>query len=334
MMDRRAFIGRFTGSLLAVPLPAYAQQARRVWSIGYLGNTPVTGPANAGIWEAFRKALQERGYIEGRNVVFEQRFADGKADRFPTLAAELVRLKVDVMVVTNSAAANAAKAATTSIPIVVAGASDPVGAGLVASLAQPGGNITGIADYQSDLVPKRIELLKTAVPKAARVVSLGGNFGTFDAAKYAALASEQAAAAQTLGVTLVRVEINAPSDFKNVTAAIIREHPDALLVRPNPITFVLRRELAEFATAQRLPSIANNREHAVAGILMSYGPNATEIFRNAAVYVDKILKGGKPADLPIEQPTKLEFIVNLKTAKALGLTIPQSLLLRADEVIR
>jgi len=302
-----------------------------MWRVGFLGNAPVTDPAAARIYEAFRLALQERGYVEERNLVIERRFAEGRDERFPLLAAELVRLHLDVIVTTRGPAAEAAKAATSTIPIVMAGFSDPVGRGLVSSLAHPGGNITGIANLQVDLYSKRVELLKLAVPKIARVVSIGNQTSL---GKIAAGRKEQEADAKSMGVSLVRIELKAPSEWPSVTDAIIRERPDALVLSPAPINFNLRREIAEFATLQRLPTIGANRDQVVAGILMSYGTDNDDVVRHAAVYVDKILKGSKPGDLPIEQPTKFKLVINMKAAKTIGLTIPQSLLLRADEVIQ
>ena len=250
------------------------------------------------------------------------------------MPADLVRLNVDVIVVISAPGAKAAKEASATIPIVMAGTSDPVGAGLEASLARPGGTITGISDYQLDLIPKRIELLRAAAPKVVRVANLFGNFGGFGAEKLAALASERDAAAKAMGMSLLQIQMNTPQDFDSATAAVVRERPDALLLSPNPTNFVLRWELAEFAARQRLPTMAARREEAFAGMLMSYGPSNLDIWRASAVYVDKIFKGAKPGDLPIEQPTKFELVINLKTAKTLGLTIPQSLLLRPDEVIQ
>jgi len=331
-MDRRTFIVTLAGVMLAATRDdAYAQQTTGMWRIGFLGNAAASDPAAARIYEAFRLALQERGYVEGKNLVVERRFAEGRDERFPALAAELARLKLDVIVTTTGPGTEAAKAATATIPIVMTGISDPVGRGLVPSLARPGGNITGIANLQIDLYSKRVDLLKSAVPKISRVVSVGN---TASLGKIAVSRKEQEADAKAMGVTLVGIELNAPSEWPSVTDAIIREHPDALVLSPAPINFNLRREIAEFATVQRLPTIGANRDQVVAGILMSYGPGNDDVFRHAAVYVDKIFKGAKPGDLPIEQPTKFELVINLKTAKALGLTIPQSLLLRADEVIQ
>jgi putative ABC transport system substrate-binding protein len=330
-MDRRTFVVTLAGVLLAETRDdAEAQQTAGMWRIGLLGNVPITDPAAARIYEAFRLALQERGYVEGKNLVVERRFAQGRDERFPALAAELVRLKPDVIVTTTGPGTEAAKAATSTIPIVIAGISDPIGRGLVTSLAHPGGNITGIANLQLDLYSKRVELLKSAIPMVARVVSIGN---TASLGKIAANQKEQEADAKAMGVTLVRIELNAPSEWPRVTAAIIHERPDALVLSPAPINFNLRREIAEFATVQRLPAIGANRDQVVAGILMSYGSDSDDVIREAAAYVDKILKGARPGDLPIEQPTKFRLVINMKAAKALGLTIPQSLLMRADEVI-
>jgi putative tryptophan/tyrosine transport system substrate-binding protein len=332
MIERRTFIAILAAMLLVGTRDtAYAQQTPGMWRIGLLGNAPVTDPAAARIYEAFKLALQERGYVEGRNVVIERRFAEGRDERLPALAAELVRLKVDVIVTTTGPASEAAKAATSTTPIVLAGISDPVGRGLVTSLARPGGNITGIANLQLDLYSKRVELLKAAVPKVVRVVSIGN---TASLGKLAAGRKEQEADAKAVGVTLVRVDLNTPTEWPRVTEAIVRERPDALILSPAPINFNLRREIAEFARVERLPTIGTNRDQVVAGILMSYGIDIDDNYRHAAVYVDKIFKGAKPSDLPIEQPTKFMFVINMKAAKALGLTIPNSLLLRADELIQ
>lgn len=334
MMDRRTFIGSTVTLVTTASLAASAKPAGKVWRIGYIGTSPLTYPEQARIWDAFLETLRDFGYIEGKNLAFEMRYSEGNIERFPALAAELSRLNVDVIVVGSGPGARAAKEATTRIPIVMTGASDPVGAGLVASLGRPGGNLTGIADYQVDLIPKRLELLKTVAPKVTRVANLFGNFGGFDAAKLAALDTEQDAAAQALGVTLLRFQMNTPQDFDTTTAAVVRENLDALLLSPNPTNFVLRHELAAFALKQRLPAMAARREEVLAGTLMSYGPNLADIYRSVAIYINKIFKGSRPADLPVEQPTKFELVINMKTAKALGLTIPQSLLLRADEVIQ
>jgi len=235
--------------------------------------------------------------------------------------------------VTVGPASAAAKAATTRIPIVMSGTSDPVGRGLVASLARPGGNITGIANLHLELNAKRIEMLKSAVPRIARVVSVT-NYTGWDRAKLDSAFAEQDAAVGHIGVTVRRIEIDKPEEFESVSTAIAREKPDGLLLTPVPLTYRLRREFAALALAQRLPTVGWHREQAEAGILMTYGPNNDDIYRLAAIYVDKVLKGASPADLPVERPTKFELGVNMKTAKAIGLAIPQSLLLRADEIIQ
>lgn len=314
---------------------AAAPQGEKVWRIGYLGSAPTTESDAARYWAAFQQELRDRGYVEGKNLVIEQRFVEGKAERYPTMAAELVRLNVDVIVAASVAGAQAAKDATATIPIVMVNVSDPVGRGLVRNLAHPGGNVTGVANDDVDLVPKHLELLKSAVPMATHVAILTClKCGTQGAAYVDALRRDWAAAAQNLGLTLLYVDIDAPSDFVDATAATIRARPDAIVLRSTPITFILRRELGDFAMRQHLPMVAQLRENVIAGGLMSYGTSLPDQFRNGAIYVDKILKGAKPSELPVEQPTKLELVINLKTAKALGITIPPSLLTRADEVIR
>jgi putative tryptophan/tyrosine transport system substrate-binding protein len=334
-MDRRTFIVALAGILLAATRDkADAQQAPRMWRIGILANSPITDPAVVRIFEAFFMTLGDRGYIEGKNLVVDRRSADGRDERFPALAAELVGLEPDVIVVAGSGPATmAVKALTSTIPIVMAGVGDPVGRGLVASLAHPGGNITGISNLQLDLISKRVELLKSAIPQIARVVLVSNPAG-IEPVHLAAIRKEQDAAMKSLGVILVRIELNTPSDWPSVAQTIVRDRPDALALAPTVINFNLRREIAEFANAQRLPTIGFNRDQAVAGFLMSYGSEADDLYRHVAVYVDKILKGAKPADLPVEQPTKFELVINMKTAKAVGVTIPPSLLLRADTVIQ
>jgi ABC-type uncharacterized transport system substrate-binding protein len=332
-MERRTFLAGAGAVLLAAPLAVEAQQAKKVWRIGYLSHLPLSDPVAAHFFAVFQQALQERGYVDGSNVVFERRFSEGKEERYPVLAAELVRLNVDVLDTTNGSAISAAKGATATIPIVTIG-SDPIGRGLVNSLANPGGNITGIATYSLDLTLKRLEMLRVAVPTATRVVVLGDFGGGWEPARLAAIMKQNDAAAKAAGVTLLRVELTASTPFDRATDAIARRSPDALLLSVTTTNFVLRRDIAEFAAKRRLPSMASRREEAVSGILMTYGPSLDEILRGAASFVDKILQGAKPADLPVEQPTKFELVINLKTAKALGLTIPPSLLGRADEVIQ
>jgi putative ABC transport system substrate-binding protein len=333
-MDRRTFVVALAGVLLVETRDnAGPQQAARMWRIGILVNSPITDPAVVRIFEAFFMTLGDRGYIEGKNLVVDRRFADGRDERFPALAAELVRLEPDVIVAGSGPATLAVKALTSTIPIVMAGVGDPVGRGLVRSLARPGGNITGISNLQLDLISKRVELLKSAIPQIARVVLIS-NAGGIEPALLATIRKEQDAAAKSLGVTLVRVELNTPPEWPGMAETIGRDRPDALALAPTVINFNLRREIAEFANAQRLPTVGANRDQAVAGFLISYGSGADDLYRHVAVYVDKILKGAKPGDLPIEQPTTFKLVINLKTAKTIGVTIPQSLLLRADEVIQ
>ena len=334
MINRRTFLETAAGGFLANASRASAQPATKHWRIGIIGNSPPsTSPEQTRLWEVFLEALRSRGYIEGTNITIERRYHQGKIERFPQLAAELIEAKVDVLLVGSGPGVRAAKEATATIPIVMAGASDPVGAGLVASLSRPGGNITGIADYQADLIPKRLELLKAAVPSVGRVAFIFGNFGGFDAAKLAALDREQDAAAQALGITLARVQMNTPEEFEKVTSVVLSERPDAVLLNPNPPNFLKRSDWAEFARQQRLPSMAGNREHVLAGIMISYGVDNADIFRTLARFVDRILRGANPRDLPVEQPTKFDLVINVETAKALGLTIPPTILAQAAEVI-
>ena len=315
---------------IAVPVAAVAQQPGKVYRIGILAYSSATSPGARDL-AVFRQSLRDLGYAEGVNFIIDRRNAEGKVETYRDLAAELLRLKVDVIMMSNNAAARAAKEATGTVPIVMTGISDPVELGLVASLARPGGNVTGLSGFTDDLIPKRLELLKDAVPRAARVVMLRcTRCGAFSAETRAALWSKQAAAARKLGIALISVEINVPEDFANATATIVRERPDALLLANTPPNLLLRHQLVEFAITHKLPTVAGSAHY---GALMSYGPNSSDMYRKVASYVDKIFKGAKPADLPVEQPTKLELVINRKTARAIGLAIPQSVLLRADEVI-
>jgi putative ABC transport system substrate-binding protein len=277
-------------------------------------------------------ALRELGYIEGQNIAIEYRYAEGKPDRFPELAAELVRLKVDIILAQVAGLIRAAKNATKTIPIVMAGSpNDPVEAGLIESLARPGGNVTGLTHISRELGGKRLELLKEAVPKLARVAVLyepaisGPAFEVKDVLPVAARA---------LGLTVRHWEVRAAGDFDRVFAALNKERPDGFYSVGGPLMIINRKRIVGFALKSRLPSIYTNRESVDAGGLMSYGADEAESYRRVAYYVDRILKGAKSADLPVEQPTKFEFVINLKTAKQIGLTIPQSLLYRADRVIK
>ena len=322
-MNRRNFCRSLSGACVIAVAAVQAQAPRRMWRIGYLGSTPP-------LPQAFQQAMERLGYVNGATAIFEARFSEGHEERYPALLAELVHLDIDVLLASGPAMA-AVKAAATRVPIVMYGASDPVGRGLVASLARPGGNITGIANLQLELNAKRIEILKSAVPRIARVVSVT-NYAGWDRAKLDSAFAEQDAAVGHIGVTVRRIEIDKPEEFESVAAAIAREKPDGLLLTPVPLTYRLRREFAALALAQRLPTVGWRREQAEAGILMTYGPNDDDVLRLAAIYVDKVLRGAKPADLPVEQPTKFDLVINLSTAKALGLSIPQSLLLQAETV--
>ena len=327
-MDRRAFLGTLAGGLLAAPLVAEAQQAAKIARIGYLGRK-----ANSHLHAAFLQGLRDLGYVEGRNVVIEVRDAEGRNERLPALAAELVALKVDVIVAVATPAALAAKQATKTIPVVFTALADPVTSGLVTSLARPGGNITGVSFLAPEQVGKRLERLKEAVPGVSRVAVLWQP-GDVPETTAKNLLKEAEVAARALGVRVQFVEARGPADFDRAFSDVTRARAGALTVLTSPMFVTERRRLVDLAARNRLPAVYGLREFVDAGGLMSYGSNTADVYRRAATYVDKILKGAKPADLPVEQPTKFELVINLKTAKALGLTIPPSLLQRADEVIQ
>jgi putative ABC transport system substrate-binding protein len=332
-VDRRAFLGTVAGGLLAAPLASEAQPAGKVVRIGYLSLQREDGRDGDQSWvAAFRKRLRDLGYVEGRNVAIEQRHAAGRADRLPELASELVRLKLNVLVVFGlSALIDAGWKAPDTLPIVFTIDPDPVGRGLVASLARPGGNVTGLSDAHADLVPKRLELLKEAAPSAVRV---GVLFNPASSLGPAQLKTAQAAA-PALGMTVLPVEVRGRGrqDIDRAFETMGKERFTGLLILGDPTVGVHRSRIVELAVKSRLPAVSTLREWAEAGLLMSYGTNFHDLWRRAATYVDKIVKGAKPGDLPVEQPTKFDLLINLKTAKALGLTIPSSLLLRADQVI-
>ncbi len=327
-MDRRAFIGTVAGGLLAAPLVAEAQQAAKIARIGYLSPSLATSPH---LREAFRQGLRDLGYVEGRNLVIEYRDAEGKYDRLPALAAELVALKVDVIVAPGTPAALAAKHATRTLPIVFPVAVDPVQSGLVTSLARPGGNATGLSAVSPDLASKWLELLKQAIPEVSRVAFLRQPGALGDADKDVLKQAE--VATRALGVRLQLVEARGPADLDRVFSETTKARAGALVVLSTPMLSSQRKRLVDLAAKRRLPTMFSFRSYVDAGGLMSYGPNVEDMFRRAANYVDRILKGTKPADLPVEQPIKFELVMNLKTAKALGLTIPPSVLARADEVV-
>jgi len=330
-MNRKIFCLALCALLFVLCVSAQAQQPKKVPRIGYLSNTdPATDSARV---EGIRLALRELGYIEGQNIAIEYRYAEGKVDRYPELAAELVRLKVDIIVVAGGVpTVRAAKNATKTIPIVmVGGGIDPVEAGLIDSLARPGGNITGLTLLSRELSGKRLELLKEAVPIVASVAVLfdPANLGSVIEVK-----EDLPVAARALGVTIQPWEVRAANGFERVFAALNKNRPGGLYVLQGPLMNANPKRTVNFALKSRLPSVFSSRENVDAGGLMSYGADLAGSYRRVATYVDKILKGANPADLPVEQPTKYELVVNLKTAKALGLTIPQSVLIRADEVLQ
>ena len=310
------------------PVAAEAQQAAKIARIGYLGLNPAASPR---LTEALLQGLRDLGYVEGRNVVIEWRSAEGKLERLPALAAELAALKIDVIVAGGQPQALAAKQATRTIPIVFASAPDPVESGLVTSFARPGGNITGLSNVGQDLVGKRLELLKQAVPKVSRVAVLWhpderGERSEKDM-------KEAEVAARALGVRLQFVAARGPADFDRAFSEMTRARAGALTVQLSATFYTERRRLVDLAAKNRLPAVYPWRESVDVGGLMAYGPDQADLFRRAATYVDRILKGARPSDLPVEEPTKFELVVNLKAAKALGVTIPQSVLGRADQVI-
>jgi putative ABC transport system substrate-binding protein len=322
-MGGKVFVWLLTTFILPTVSLAEAQQRAKFYRIGYLGG-------GVGVDErekTLRQALQELGYNEGQNIVIEWRFAKGDEDRLPELAAELVRLKPDVIVTTGTQPARALKDATTTIPIVVASAGDLVGRGLVASLARPGGNITGSTSIAPDLNGKRLELLKEIVPRASRVAFLYQPHEKDEL-------RELEIAARALGLRVQQLEVKQASQFQSAYGAMTRERADALIISRNPFTNSHRRSLIDLAAKHRLPAMCDGTEWTNAGCLISYSPNRTEGSRRAAIFVDKILKGAKPADLPVEQPMRFELVINLKAAKQLGLTIPPNVLARADKVIK
>jgi ABC-type uncharacterized transport system substrate-binding protein len=312
-------------SLGLAALVAGAQQPAKVYRIGLLG----TDSTQQSRLEALRLGLRDLGYLEGKNIVIEYRWAEGKYDRFPDLAAELVRLKVDVIVTGGTPATQAAMRATTTIPIVMMATGDPLRTGLVASLARPGGNVTGTTQLGAEVAGKRLQILKETVPKLSRVAFLRNPAS----AAHAPYFNDLQAAARGLRLTVQSVEVQEPNEFEAAFARMTRERPDALIVTGDAIHQLRQAWIVDFAAKRRLPALYQLKDYVEAGGLMSYGASISDNYRRAATYVDKILKGAKPADLPVQQPTKFELVINLKTAKALGLTIPQTLLQRADQVI-
>jgi putative ABC transport system substrate-binding protein len=327
-MDRRRFLLTSLAGAFVTALAAEAQPAKKVWRVGYLGDA-LRAERLAINFEPFREGLRELGYIEGQNLVIEERWTDGRAERLADLVTELVHLKVDVIVTHGVRATRAAQKATTTIPIVGAVMPDPVESGLVASLARPGGNTTGLSDQVAELAEKEIQILREALPRARRVAILWheGNPG-------AKLTFEQTRrATQKIGLASEIVGVTAPDQLETAIARAARDRPDALIVIHDVLTVSHRVRIAELALKHGLPTICGSSPFADAGGLLAYGPSLPRLFRRSAVFVDRILRGARPADIPLEQPTTFELRVNLKTAKALGLTIPPSLLARADQVI-
>jgi putative ABC transport system substrate-binding protein len=326
-MDRRTFVAGMGAVLLAAPLGAEAQQAGKVWRIGVLSPGPSTGPFSS---THLQQSLRELGYVDGVNLAVEWRNAEGKTERFDDLAADLVRLRVDVIIAIVPGATLAAKRSTASIPIVMVNTPDPVQLGLVVSLGRPGGNVTGTTTLSADLSSKQLELLKEAVPRAVRIAVLWNPNNPWHP-----LALKGAeTAARSLAVLLQVLEARRAEEFDSAFEAMTRKRAGAVLVLADPLTAFHRTRLAELAIKRHLPAMFGTRAYAEAGGLMSYWAHQADLDRRVASYVDRILKGAKPADLPIEQPTKFELVINLRTAKALGLTIPPSLLGRADDVIQ
>jgi ABC-type uncharacterized transport system substrate-binding protein len=320
--------------LLALCQSAEAQQpAGKVPRIGFLTNGSASDPAAALRLDAFRQGLRDLGYIEGKTIIIDSRYAEGKPERLPELAEDLVGLKVELFVVPNDLTARAAKKATTTIPIVMWSSGNPIGTGVIASLARPGGNVTGLTSYNAELLGKRLGLLKEVLPKVSRFAFLNDASGEASASR--AAFEEAQGPAKVLGVQLLSVAVNAPNpDFEGAFRIMAKERIGALITSPGPLMGFHRRRILQLVEQNRIPAMHSAQDWTAAGGLMSYGANQIDQSRRAAVYVDKILKGAKPADLPVEQPMKFEFVINLKTAKALNLTIPQSVLFRADKVIK
>lgn len=326
-MARNVVFGLLASAFLATAPLAYAQQPQKVPRIAYLGGG--SAELEKAWLDAFLQGLRELGYFEGKNIVVERRFAAGRYDELPELAAELVRLKVDVILAASTPVAHSAKKATSAIPVVMVVA-DPIGTGLVSSLAKPGGNLTGLSDFHGDLITKRLEILKEVVPSASRIAVLlnPGNPSCSLQMK------DLAAVAPALGLTLFAVEARVPDEIAPGFTTMKMQRAGAVLVCGDRLFSTYRRPIFDLANKNRFPAIYSTKEYPEAGGLMSYGANFPDLYRRAATYVDKILKGTKPADLPVEQPTKFEFIVNLKTAKQIGLAIPPNVLVRADKVIK
>jgi len=326
-MRRREFIALFGSAAVVRPLAARSQQTGKLPKLGFLtAGTPGVGTPGL---PALLEGLRQLGWIEGNTIVMEYRYAENRNDRLPELAAELVHLNVDVIVAAGTLAPLAAKHATATIPIVMTSAGDPLESGLVASLAQPGGNVTGLSLMMSDVSGKRVELLKELVPGLSRLAIIWNSTNPYSTVVF----KETQNAARTLGVEVQSLAVKSPADFPTVFESARQKPPDSLFTIDDPLTLSQRDQILGFAATHRLPAIYGIREYAVAGGLMAYGASVPDLYRRAAAYADKILRGTKPSALPVEQPTKFDFVINLKTAKALGIIVPQTLLVAADEVI-
>jgi putative ABC transport system substrate-binding protein len=326
-MKRREFITLLGGAAIAWPLAAGAQQAGKVPRVGFMGNS--TAALEANLVGPFRDGLRELGYQEGRNIVIEYRWAEGNYQRFPALVGELLAVPVDVIVTAGTPATLAVKKATSTVPLVMIAVGDPVGTGIVPSLAHPGANITGLSSIAPDLEGKRLELLREVLPKLSRVALFLNPLNEF----HTVSVRQAFAAAQALGIKLHALEVRTSEEVDGALATLVPAKPDALLILADRVFLHNRKRMMDFATEHRLPSVNAYREVVEAGGLMSYGPSYEDMHRRAADYVDKILKGAKPGDLPVQQPTKFTLILNLKSAKVLGVEVPPILLARADEVI-
>ena len=324
-MDRRAFIGGVAGGLIATPLAARAQQVGRIYRIGLLESVPAA--QNAANLDALRKGLRDLGYVEGRNLIIEYRSAEGRAERFPDLASELVRLRVDLIVTRGTPAAMAAKDATETIPLLMATMGDPHA--IVTSFAHPGGNITGVTTFSTELTAKRIELVKEMVPNLSRV-GLLHNMGNPAAPPEW---EETKRAARALGLHAELLDVRRQEDLSRAFELAVRQHVDALVIGPDGLTQMHQQTILDFVARNRLPAAWPAREFVEAGGLIAYAVNYPDLYFRFARFIDKIFKGGKPSEIPVEQPMKFELVINLKTAKALGITVPKSLLLRADDLI-
>jgi ABC-type uncharacterized transport system substrate-binding protein len=326
-MNRRAFITLISGAVAAWPLGTRAQQPGKMYRIGFLGNS--TAALEGSLVGSLREGLRDLGYVEGQNILIEYRWAEGQYEQFPALIAELLAQRVEVIVTAGTPASLAVKNATTSVPLVMVAVGDPVTTGLVASLARPGGNITGLTSTSEELDGKRLELLREVIPKLSHVAV----FWNPENPTLLTSLKEMRAAAQVLGIKVQVLEVRTPADLEETFKAIVRERPGALLVMGDRLFLHNRQRIMDFATKQRLPVVPGHPELVEAGGLMSYGASYPGMHRRAAYFVDRILKGAKPADLPVERPVKFELVLNLKAAKTLGLEVPPQLIARADEVI-